>query len=79
MRAVSGDETAETAFTAVYCDRDIDIYIYDVNPLFTNHFLTPAKSRRIAPDAFALLSFFARKGERLTYHIFCYCCPIKLF
>ena len=69
VRAVSGDETAETAFTAVYCDRDIDIY--DVDPLFKNHFLTPAKSRRIAPDAFAFLSFFVRKGERMTYHIFC--------
>lgn len=69
VRAVSGDETAETAFTAVYCDRDIDIY--DIEPLFSNHFLTPAKSRRIAPDSFVFLSFFARKSERLTYHIFC--------
>lgn len=69
VRAVSSDEEAETAFTAVYCDRDIDIY--DVEPLFKNHFLTSAKSRRIAPDSFVFLSFFARKGERLTYHIFC--------
>lgn len=69
VRAVSGDEEAEAAFTAVYCDRDIDIY--DVEPLFKNHFLTPARSRRIAPDSFVFLSFFARKGERLTYHIFC--------
>ena len=69
VRAVGGDATAETAFTAVYCDRDIDIY--DVDPLFHNHFLTPAKSRRIAPNSFVFLSFFARKGERLTYHIFC--------
>ena len=69
VRAVGGDETAEATFTAVYCDRDIDIY--DVDPLFQNHFLTPAKSRRIAPNSFVFLSFFARKGERLTYHIFC--------
>lgn len=69
IRAVYDDEEAEAAFTAVYCDRDIDIY--DVEPLFKNHFLTAAKSRRIAPDSFVFLSFFARKGERLTYHIFC--------
>lgn len=69
VRAVYADEQAEASFTAVYCDRDIDIY--DVEPLFKNHFLTAARSRRIAPDSFVFLSFFARKGERLTYHIFC--------
>lgn len=69
VRAVYGDEQVEASFTAVYCDRDIDIY--DVEPLFKNHFLTAARSRRIAPDSFVFLSFFARKGERLTYHIFC--------
>lgn len=69
VRAVYGDEETEASFTAVYCDRDIDIY--DVEPLFKNHFLTAAKSRRIAPNSFVFLSFFARKGERLTYHIFC--------
>lgn len=69
VRAVYGDEQVEASFTAVYCDCDIDIY--DVEPLFKNHFLTAARSRRIAPDAFVFLSFFARKGERLTYHIFC--------
>ena len=69
VRAMYDDEETEAAFTAVYCDRDIDIY--DVEPLFKNHFLTAAKSRRIAPNSFVSLSFFARKGERLTYHIFC--------
>lgn len=69
VRAMYDDEETEAAFTAVYCDRDIDIY--DVEPLFKNHFLTAAKSRRIAPNSFVFLSFFARKGERLTYHIFC--------
>lgn len=69
VRAVYGGEEVEASFTAVYCDRDIDIY--DVDPLFKNHFLTIARSRRIAPDSFVFLSFFARKGERLTYHIFC--------
>lgn len=69
VRAMYDDEETEAAFTAVYCDRDIDIY--DVEPLFKNHFLTAAKSRRIAPNSFVFLSFFAWKGERLTYHIFC--------
>ena len=69
VRAMYDDEETEAAFTAVYCDRDINIY--DVEPLFKNHFLTAAKSRRIAPNSFVFLSFFARKGERLTYHIFC--------
>lgn len=69
VRAVYDDEEAEASFTAVYCDRDIGIY--DVEPLFKNHFLTAARSRRIALDSFVFLSFFARKGERLTYHIFC--------
>lgn len=69
VRAMYDDEETEAAFTAVYCDRDIDIY--DVEPLFKNNFLTAAKSRRIAPNSFVFLSFFARKGERLTYHIFC--------
>lgn len=69
VRAVYDNEEAEAAFTAVYCDRDIDIY--DVEPLFKNHFLTAVRSRRIAPNSFVFLSFFARKGERLTYHIFC--------
>lgn len=69
VRAMYDDEETEAAFTAVYCDRDIDIY--DVEPLFKNHFLTAAKSRRIASNSFVFLSFFARKGERLTYHIFC--------
>lgn len=69
VRAMYDDEETEAAFTAVYCDRDIDIY--DVEPLFKNHFLTVARSRRIAPDSFVFLSFFAHKGERLTYHIFC--------
>lgn len=69
VRAMYDDEETEAAFTAVYCNRDIDIY--DVEPLFKNHFLTAAKSRRIAPNSFVFLSFFARKGERLTYHIFC--------
>lgn len=69
VRAVYAGEEVEASFTAVYCDRDIDIY--DVDPLFKNHFLTAARSRRIAPDSFVFLSFFARKGERLTYYIFC--------
>lgn len=69
IRAVYADEVAEATFTAVYCDRDIDIY--DVDPLFKNHFLSAATSRRIAPDAFVFVSFFARKGKRLSYHIFC--------
>lgn len=67
--AAYGDEEAETTFTAVHCDRDIDIY--NIDPLFLNHFLTPASSRRIAPNSFVFVSWFARKNERLAYHIYC--------
>lgn len=69
LRAAYSDEETETTFTAVHCDRDIDIY--DIDPLFLNHFLTPASSRRIAPNSFVFVSWFARKNERLAYHIYC--------
>ena len=52
----------------IYCDRDIDIY--DFEPLLKSHFLTAAASRRVAPESFVFLPFFAYYGELVNYEIF---------
>ena len=58
----------EKNFCVLYCDRDIDIY--DFEPLLRSHFLTAAASRRVAPDCFVFLPFFAYAGESVNYEIF---------
>lgn len=55
-------------FQCIYCDRDIDIY--DFEPLLRSHFLTAATSRRVAPESFVFLPFFAYYGELVNYEIF---------
>lgn len=55
-------------FTAIYCNRDIDIY--DFEPLLKSHFLTSSASRRVAPESFVFLPFFAYNGELVNYEIF---------
>ena len=67
------DEQSEdydrTSFYCMFCSRDLDIY--DFEPLLKSHFLTSAASRRVAPDCFVFLSFFAYNGEAVNYEIYC--------
>ena len=56
-------------FKVIYCDRDIDIY--DFEPLLKSHFLTAAASRRVAPESFVFLPFFAYNSELVNYEIYC--------
>ena len=65
----SSGESSEASFRCIYCDRDIDIY--DFEPLLKSHFLTAAASRRVAPDAFVFLPFFAYYGEAVNYEVYC--------
>ena len=53
----------------IYCDRDIDIY--DFEPLLKSHFLTAAASRRVAPESFMFLPFFAYSNEAVNYEVYC--------
>ena len=53
----------------IYCDRDIDIY--DFEPLLKSHFLTAAASRRVAPESFMFLPFFAYSNEAVNYDVYC--------
>ena len=64
----SSGESSEASFRCIYCDRDIDIY--DFEPLLRSHFLTAAASRRVAPESFVFLPFFAYFGELVNYEIF---------
>ena len=56
-------------FKVIYCDRDIDIY--DFEPLLKSHFLTAAASRRVAPESFVFLPFFAYSNEAVNYEVYC--------
>ena len=62
------DDYDRGGFKCIYCDRDIDIY--DFEPLLRSHFLTAAASRRVAPESFVFLPFFAYFGELVNYEIF---------
>ena len=62
------DDYDRGGFKCIYCDRDIDIY--DFEPLLRSHFLTAAASRRVAPESFMFLPFFAYFGELVNYEIF---------
>ena len=62
------DDYDRSGFMVIYCDRDIDIY--DFEPLLKSHFLTAAASRRVAPESFVFLPFFAYNGELVNYEIF---------
>lgn len=57
-----------SGFMVIYCDRDIDIF--DFVPLLKSHFLTAAASRRVDPESFVFLPFFAYNGELVNYEIF---------
>ena len=63
------DDYDRAGFKVIYCDRDIDIY--DFEPLLKSHFLTAAASRRIAPNSFVFLPFFAYNSELVNYEIYC--------
>ena len=58
-----------SGFMVIYCDRDIDIY--DFEPLLKSHFLTAAASRRVAPESFVFLPFFAYSNEAVNYEVYC--------
>ena len=62
------DDYDRAGFKVIYCDRDIDIY--DFEPLLRSHFLTAAASRRVAPESFVFLPFFAYYGELVNYEVF---------
>ena len=62
------DDYDRSGFMVIYCDRDIDIF--DFEPLLKSHFLTAAASRRVAPESFMFLPFFAYYGELVNYEIF---------
>lgn len=62
------DDYDRGGFKCIYCDRDIDIY--DFEPLLRSHFLTAATSRRVAPESFVFLPFFAYSGELVNYEVF---------
>ena len=63
------DDYDRAGFKVIYCDRDIDIY--DFEPLLKSHFLTAAASRRVAPESFMFLPFFAYSNEAVNYEVYC--------
>ena len=63
------DDYDRSGFMVIYCDRDIDIY--DFEPLLKSHFLTAAASRRVAPESFMFLPFFAYSNEAVNYEVYC--------
>ena len=63
------DDYDRSGFMVIYCDRDIDIF--DFEPLLKSHFLTSAASRRVAPDCFVFLPFFAYSNEAVNYEVYC--------
>lgn len=63
LTAVNGSDRDEISFAVVHCDRNIDCA--DKAKLFSENFLTPARSRRIAPGGFVYVPFFAYKGENM--------------
>ena len=63
------DDYDRAGFKVIYCDRDIDIY--DFEPLLKSHFLTAAASRRVAPESFVFLPFFAYSNEAVNYEVYC--------
>ena len=66
------DEQSEdydrTSLYCMFCSRNLGID--DFEPLLKSHFLTSAASRRVAPDCFVFLPFFAYAGEIVNYEIF---------
>ena len=68
--AEEGDEDYGcVTYTALYCNRDIEVF--DLPQLLASSFLSPAASRRVAPDSFVMLSLFAMEREDITYYISC--------
>ena len=67
------DEQSEdydrTSLYCMFCSRNLGID--DFEPLLKSHFLTAAASRRVAPDCFVFLPFFAYAGEIMNYEVFC--------
>ena len=65
-------EVAEVNFSCIFCSRDIDIF--DIEPLLKSCFLTSATARRVAPECFLFLPYFAFAGESIAYYVYCdYC------
>ena len=66
------DEQSEdydrTSLYCMFCSRNLGID--DFEPLLKSHFLTSAASRRVAPDCFVFLPFFAYSGELVNYEVF---------
>lgn len=68
IEASAGNETVQpVSFSTIYCNRETDLY----NPAewLAENFLTSVSSRRIAPDGWLRLSWYARKQESIAVSV----------
>ena len=67
------DEQSEdydrTSLYCMFCSRNLGID--DFEPLLKSHFLTSSASRRVAPESFVFLPFFAYSNEAVNYEVYC--------
>lgn len=68
IEASSEGEVAEkVTFTVICCHRKLDLY--EPTEWLAGNFLTTVRSRRIAPDGWLNLSWFAAQNESLTVYV----------
>lgn len=64
----AGEETANpVTFSTIYCNRDTDLY--DPAEWLAENFLTTVRSRRIAPNGWLRLSWYARRQESIAVSV----------
>ncbi|MBR6747247.1 MAG: hypothetical protein IKL83_07720 [Muribaculaceae bacterium] len=68
IEACNDDEDAESvSFTAMFCNRETGLY--DTAPWLTENFLTTVRTRRIAPNGWAHLSWYTTEREGIVLFV----------
>lgn len=68
IEASAGDETAEMDFPVLYCDKVTELY--DPTEWLKENFLTLTRSRRIAPDAYINVAWYAANREGVMFRVY---------
>ena len=68
LEASSGDETAELDFPVLYCDKLTRLY--DPSDWLRENFLTLSHTRRLSPDGYINVSWYAANREGVMFRVY---------